>query len=172
MPWKLRPPPVPAVFASNALTVAYTRYCAPVSLPIFAPVFLLMRPAAARSCSSSTLPSFSRSTTLNLPVDDSSLVSMPARSRPASEYHQLADVSFVNSATPTDGLSEPNAIVAKTRVAANKKNFPVRISHLRLDFGVITIRHRRARGGDFAHALSDLSRRSTRSPRPRRGCAR
>src|SRR5207244_7442251 len=91
-----------------------------------------MRPAAARSCSSRTLPSFARSTTLNLPVEDSSLVSIPARSRPASEYHQLADVSLVNSATPTDGLSEaaPNAIVVQTRVIARKRILAVRIRHL------------------------------------------
>src|SRR5947207_1649372 len=133
MPRNPIPPPVPAVFASKALTVAYTRYCAPVSLPIFAPVFLLMRPASARSCSSRTLPSLARSTILNLPVEASSLVSMPARSRPASEYHQLADVSLVNSATPTDGLSEPKAIVAQASVAARKRILAVRINHLCLD---------------------------------------
>src|SRR5262249_24966189 len=89
-----------------------------------------MRPACARSCSSRTLPSLARSTILNLPVEASSLVSMPARSRPASVYHQLADVSLVNSATPTDGFSEPKAIVVKTRVAARKRILVVRICHL------------------------------------------
>ena len=41
---------------------------------------------------------------------------MPARSLPTSEYHQLALVSFLNSATPTLGLSD-----AKSAVATNIK---------------------------------------------------
>src|SRR5436190_955014 len=83
-----------------------TRYFAPVNLPILAAVDLLTRPDAPRSCSSRTGPSLERSTTLNFSVPASSFVSMLLRSLPAPPYHQAADVSFLNSATPIDGFSE------------------------------------------------------------------
>src|SRR4051794_11274584 len=105
MPWKLMPPPVSRVLLSKALTVATTTYCAPVSCPSFAPVDFLTRPELARSCSSRTAPSLWRSTSLNFSVPASSLLSIPARSLPTSDVHQLADVSLRNSATARTGLA-------------------------------------------------------------------
>src|SRR5712691_712746 len=97
------------------------RYCAPVSLPTFAAVPFATRPDAARSCSLRTCSSFERSTTLNFSVDVSSLVSMLLRSRPAPLYHQAAEESLVNSATPTEGLLAARAADAVRRIQTLKK---------------------------------------------------
>src|SRR5438309_5475883 len=90
MPLNDRPPPVLEVFSSYAVTVPVTRYCAPVSLPIFAPVLGATRPDAARFCSSSTFCSLLRSTTRKSPLDDSSFESMPDSSQPTPPRHQEA----------------------------------------------------------------------------------
>src|SRR4249919_3145537 len=123
-PPKLKPPPLWPVFDSNDVTVPVTRYCAPVSLPICAASLSLARPDAIRFCSSITLCSFSRSTTLNEPVLDSSLLSNPARSRPTPPLHQPALVSFLNSATATIGRPpEDSPADARIGVApATRKN--------------------------------------------------
>src|SRR4249920_7291 len=136
-PPKLKPPPLWPVLASNEVTVPVTRYRAPVSLPICAALLSLARPEAIRFCSSITLCSFSRSTTLNEPVLDSSLLSNPARSLPTPPLHQLALVSFLNSATATIGRPSEDSLVGvvdfadtvasgaeaarKNRVAINKR---------------------------------------------------
>src|SRR5690606_41184544 len=118
MPLKLRPPPVLAVFSSYEVTVPNTRYSAPVTLPILAPVPERTRPDAARFCSSSTLPSLLRSSTLKLPVLDSSLESMPDNSQPTPPRHHAAPDSFLNSATPTAGLPAAHAAPAPIRPAS------------------------------------------------------
>src|SRR5438445_3760705 len=112
MPLNDRPPPVLEVFSSYAVTVPVTRYCAPVSLPIFAPVLGATRPDAARFCSSSTFCSLLRSTTRKSPLDDSSFESMPDSSQPTPPRHQEAPVSLRNSATPTAGRPSPPAAIA------------------------------------------------------------
>src|SRR4029079_7680952 len=130
IPPKLRPPPPPDVFSSYAETVPITRYFAPVSFPTFAALLLLTRPDEARSCSSSTGPSFARSTMRNFSVADSSLLSIPARSCPAPPYHHAADVSFLKSATPIDGLSAAVSTPAQSNTATATKHFFMGVSSL------------------------------------------
>src|ERR1043166_4170764 len=114
-----------------------TRYLAPVSLPTLAAVFELTRPDEPRSCSWSTEPSLARSTIRNFSVDASSFVSMLARSFPTPPYHQPADVSFVNSATPTDGfpdLSEAHAEVLTRALGTTTRQMSIKRTMLHREF--------------------------------------
>src|SRR5579863_782246 len=107
MPRKLRPPPVLEVFSSYEVTVPVTRYCAPVSLPIFAPVPGATRPETARFCSSRTFCNLARSTTRKSPLEDSSFDNIPDSSQPTPPRHHAAPDSFLNSDTPIAGRPSP-----------------------------------------------------------------
>src|SRR5437016_8244042 len=114
MPLNANAPPWLDAFSSYAVTVPVTRYCAPVSLPILAPVPCATRPEAARFCSDNTDSSLARSTTRNRPDDDSSLDNMPDNSQPTPPRHQAAPDSLRNSVTPTTGLPSPAACACGT----------------------------------------------------------